>query len=149
MSIVNSWASQLNILASLTDAVSESIRILIKDKQVRQYPQLAGQPAFQLQDEQVHEARNKVASFVGQLVDPEINEDVVGRISSLPDDLLDEYRSMLNENDEARHRFEQLYQVLQANKPVRDVDKSALDDLVITLDNSRREIFQQLRQSGG
>ncbi|MBO0931133.1 hypothetical protein [Fibrella aquatilis] len=150
MSVLNSWANQYTQLANVTDAINESVQILIKDKQVHQYPQLADQPGFQLQDEAVQEARTTVAHLIENLMAPVASEpEVAYRTAALPDDVLDEYRSRLGQNRTARRRFEKLYEVLQADEPVRDTDKPALDDLVITLDNSRKEIFQKLRQSGG
>ncbi|MEZ0608024.1 hypothetical protein ACAW74_05890 [Fibrella sp. WM1] len=150
MSIINSWTSQYSTLAGVTDSINESVQVLIKEKQVSKYPQLADKSSFQVTDEQVHDARKQIASLIENLIAPIASDPVaVYRTAPLPEDLLDEYRERLEENQPARKRFEQLYSVLQSDKPVRDADKPALDDLVMTLDGSRKEIFQKLRQSGG
>jgi hypothetical protein len=150
MSVVNAWASQYSQLADVTDIINQSVQILIKDKQVHRYPQLSMQPGFELAEGQVQEARHVVASLLENLMAPVASEPTVTyRTPPLPDGLLEQYRERLEDDEPVRQRFEQLYEVLQANESVRDIDKPVLDDLIITLDNGRKEIFQKLRRSGG
>ncbi|MBO0950126.1 hypothetical protein [Fibrella forsythiae] len=145
----STWANQYEQLASATDLINESVNIIIKEKHVHQYPQLSTRPSFYLSEQQINQARTTVADLVSALIDENIDEPTGDESHvHLPDNLLDDYRTRLDNNPNARERFEQLRDTLQSDQPVDDSGKAALDDLVLTLNNSRKQIFRKLRQYG-
>ena len=146
MNEAHTWASQYEQLAAFTDTVNESVGIIIKQKLIHENPELTESESFQVADEQIDHARVIVAELLTSLVGDQTDQ-LVPKSSGgeLPELLLDDYKERLQKNPRVQTRFSLLLNHLNTDEPVNESDKQCLDDLVLTLDSSRKQLFRKFR----